>query len=205
MDKLLEFQKRVQAITKDSTNPFFKSNYFDINKLLEDIKPILNELGLTINQPLSHIGEKMAIRTMLMDGDKVLFDDICPLTENSDPQKMGAAITYFRRYALQSLLALQAEDDDGNTASGNTFPRQMIQPVQPITSYIKTTGETNQVCPKCGAQMAISKSTGKPYCLAKCWLKPQVPQQNNYQNNYQDVSPDNGPAEGPIDIIQIPF
>ena len=38
------------------------------------------------------------------------------LPEISDPQKLGSAITYFRRYTLQSLLALQAEDDDGNKA-----------------------------------------------------------------------------------------
>jgi hypothetical protein len=30
---------------------------------------------------------------------------------------MGSAITYYRRYTLQSLLALQAEDDDGNGAT----------------------------------------------------------------------------------------
>jgi hypothetical protein len=35
----------------------------------------------------------------------------------SDPQKLGSAITYFRRYTLQSLLSLMAEDDDGNKAS----------------------------------------------------------------------------------------
>jgi hypothetical protein len=34
-----------------------------------------------------------------------------------DPQKLGSAITYYRRYTLQSLLGLQAEDDDGNTAT----------------------------------------------------------------------------------------
>ena len=33
---------------------------------------------------------------------------------------MGSAITYYRRYTLQSLLALEAEDDDRNKASGNT-------------------------------------------------------------------------------------
>ena len=41
-----------------------------------------------------------------------------PLPEIQDPQKIGGAITYYRRYALVSLLGLQAEDDDGNTASG---------------------------------------------------------------------------------------
>ena len=35
----------------------------------------------------------------------------------TDPQKVGSAITYFRRYSLQSLLALQTDDDDGNKAS----------------------------------------------------------------------------------------
>jgi hypothetical protein len=35
-----------------------------------------------------------------------------------DPQKLGSAITY-RRYTLQSLLGLQAEDDDGNKAKRN--------------------------------------------------------------------------------------
>ncbi len=35
----------------------------------------------------------------------------------SEPQKVGSAITYYSRYTLQSLLGLQAEDDDANTAS----------------------------------------------------------------------------------------
>ena len=36
------------------------------------------------------------------------------LPDLTDPQKMGSAITYYRRYSLQSLFLLQAEDDDGN-------------------------------------------------------------------------------------------
>ena len=39
------------------------------------------------------------------------------LTQFNDPQKLGSAITYYRRYTLQSLLGLQAEDDDANKAS----------------------------------------------------------------------------------------
>jgi len=39
------------------------------------------------------------------------------LSDQTDPQKLGSEITYYRRYTLQSLLALQAEDDDGNKAS----------------------------------------------------------------------------------------
>lgn len=38
----------------------------------------------------------------------------------TDPQKRGSEITYYRRYTLQSLLGLQAEDDDANKASQAT-------------------------------------------------------------------------------------
>jgi len=47
------------------------------------------------------------------------------LPEIQDPQKVGSAVTYYRRYTLQSLLSLQAEDDDANSASAtvkNTKP-----------------------------------------------------------------------------------
>ena len=47
-----------------------------------------------------------------------------PLGDITDPQKLGGAITYYRRYTLQSLLGLQAEDDDGNTASGRQVESQ---------------------------------------------------------------------------------
>ena len=54
-------------------------------------------------------------------------DEICsslelpPLT---DPQKIGSAITYYRRYTLQSLLGIQAEDDDANKASGKETKKE---------------------------------------------------------------------------------
>jgi hypothetical protein len=40
------------------------------------------------------------------------------LPEVGKPQEYGSAITYFRRYSLQALLGLMAEDDDGNASSG---------------------------------------------------------------------------------------
>lgn len=120
MEKLLQFQKKVEAIKKDAKNPFFKSNYFDINSLLAEIKPLLNELGLVLLQPLvsNYDTNRLAIKTIIIDSetDKTLIEGNTVLPDLQDPQKMGSAITYYRRYALQSLLALQAEDDDGNTA-----------------------------------------------------------------------------------------
>jgi hypothetical protein len=116
-EKILSVQFKVGKISKDKENPFFKSSYFDINMLLEQLVPILLEEGLVVIQPLTSLDGKMAITTIVSSGDDELSFTV-PLPENPDPQKTGSAITYFRRYSLQSLFCLQAEDDDANKASG---------------------------------------------------------------------------------------
>ena len=115
--KIGKIQQEIGKIKKDLKNPFFKSNYFDINQLLDALLPLLKEEKLTLSQPLTHINERPAIATIITDGtDKI--ESVITLPDIQDPQKMGSAMTYYRRYALQSLFGLQAEDDDGNKASG---------------------------------------------------------------------------------------
>lgn len=117
-EKLLAVQQEIGVIHKDKANPFFKSRYADINSLLGQVKPVLDKHGLILTQALDGAFGNPAIRTKIED---VESDDsivgVCPIPALDDPQKMGSAITYFRRYALQSMLALEAEDDDGNFAS----------------------------------------------------------------------------------------
>lgn len=115
--KLFELKSELGKISKDSTNPFFKSKYFDINSLLEHVEPLASKHGLLILQP---IREGFVVTEIINpeDGEKVTSQ--IKLSDYTDPQKMGSAITYFRRYTLQSLLGLQAEDDDGNRASQPT-------------------------------------------------------------------------------------
>jgi hypothetical protein len=62
---------------------------------------------------------RITLKTVLTDG-KETIESTTVLPEQTDPQKVGSAITYFRRYALQSLLALEAEDDDAELASPKT-------------------------------------------------------------------------------------
>lgn len=119
-EKLLKVQMEIGSIKKDATNPFFKSKYFDINTLLAQVKPVLNKHGLILVQALTSDNGKLALDTRIIDAE-TKGTLACPpviLPDVQDPQKAGSAITYFRRYAIQSLLALEAEDDDGNVASG---------------------------------------------------------------------------------------
>ena len=162
MQKLFNIQKKVKAIKKDSNNPFFKSKYFDINSLLAEIKPLLNEEGLIVMQPLEVIGESSALKTIVIDAEtgKTIVESSVILPSNIDPQKMGSAITYFRRYSLQSLFLLEAEDDDANIATGN------VQAPPPAPKHSQ--GGTGN-CQNCGAKMVMSQK-GNVYCEKKCWL-----------------------------------
>lgn len=130
--KLLKVQQEIKAVKKEENNPFFKSKYFDINGLLEALKPVLNANGLVVIQPIGILEGKTILQTIVIDsesGEKLETGTYLP--ETNDPQKMGSAITYFRRYALQSLFLMEAEDDDGNVASGNVDKGFSPRPVTP--------------------------------------------------------------------------
>ena len=113
-NKLYKVQREIGAISKDSTNPFYKSKYFDINSLIKQVTPILEKHKLLLLQPIKD-GEQYSI---IFDLDGGSVESSLKLPTDLDAQKIGSAITYYRRYTLQSLLGLQAEDDDGNVASG---------------------------------------------------------------------------------------
>lgn len=115
--KLSIVKQEIGKISKDKENPFFKSKYFDINSLLEHLEPILQINKLLLLQPL----KEGKVTSVIYDLDSEAFEySEIQLPELNDPQKLGSAITYYRRYTLQSLLGLQTEDDDGNKASKPT-------------------------------------------------------------------------------------
>jgi hypothetical protein len=120
--KLHAAKQKIGKVVKNANNPHFKKSYADINALVESVEPILLEQGLLLIQPI----ESGLVSTLIIDietGDKVVSSMRLP--DIQDPQKVGSAVTYYRRYTLQSLLSLQAEDDDANSASAtvkNTKP-----------------------------------------------------------------------------------
>jgi len=112
-NKLFTLQNELGAISKDATNPFYKSKYFDINSLIGQLKPLLQKHNLVLLQPINN----NQVRSVIYDLDGGSVESSIELPTNLDAQKLGSAITYFRRYTLTSLLALQAVDDDGNLAA----------------------------------------------------------------------------------------
>jgi len=110
--KLLEFQKKIGIIKKDSKNPHFKNTYASLTQILGEVKPLLTECGLILIQPISLDG----VGTTIIDfetGEKI--ETVISLPINLTPQQLGSAITYFRRYTLASLLSLEIDDDDAQS------------------------------------------------------------------------------------------
>ena len=112
--KLLEFQKLGITIKKGSANPFFKSNYANLNEVLDKVTTPLNDLGVVIIQTVQLDG----LKTILVDTeDDTFIESVVEFVQKADAQKLGSNITYNRRYALVTMLSLEDEDDDGNKAS----------------------------------------------------------------------------------------
>jgi hypothetical protein len=113
---LVKFHMEVGKIRKNADNPFFKSKYASLSNILDVVTPVLVQCDLNIMQMPIGDGE---LRTVLshVSGEMVESTFNMKITKN-DPQSMGSAITYARRYAIGAILNLNIdEDDDGNKAS----------------------------------------------------------------------------------------
>lgn len=115
---LIEAQKQMGNAKKDSTNPFFKSKYADLNSVREACIPALNHHGIAVLQPTVHIDGKNFVKTLLLHESGETIEGLTEIIYNkvNDAQAQGSGISYARRYGLQSLINIGAEDDDGNKA-----------------------------------------------------------------------------------------
>lgn len=111
------FHLKMGKIKKDGNNPFFKSKYATLTNILDNIAEPLTEAGLIFTQfPDGENG----LTTLLLHPESGEFleatGNMHP--KDNDPQALGSAITYNRRYHLGAILGLNIEeDDDGNAAT----------------------------------------------------------------------------------------
>lgn len=115
---LVKAQASMGNAIKDSKNPFFRSNYADLNAVREACLPALNANGVSVLQPTVHIDGKAFVETVLLheSGEFLssLTEVIC--AKSNDPQAHGSGVSYARRYGLQSMVNLGSSDDDAEGA-----------------------------------------------------------------------------------------
>jgi hypothetical protein len=125
LQRLLEAQKEIGKVVKNAKNPHFKNNYADVNAIIAAVEPILNSNDILLTQPIED-GYVVSRLTDTQTGEVV--ESKLPLANQTNPQAMGSQITYYRRYTLQSLLALQVEDDDAQHATNSNTPAPARKP-----------------------------------------------------------------------------
>jgi hypothetical protein len=124
-------------VEKEGKNPHFKSEYFLLEDILLALRPLLEKAKLCLYQKI--VDDKLL--TVLIDLDEQVsqIESSMILPLNLDPQKMGSAISYFKRYSLTSLFLIEERDDDANAAVGRDQknkvevkkPEQEKKPVNP--------------------------------------------------------------------------
>jgi ERF superfamily len=139
---LIAAKLNFKPITKTKTNPHYKSKYACLDSILEAISEALAASGLLLIQPTEIDNGIPVLKTILIHaptGDR--FESILPLPILTDPQKLGSALTYYRRYGICNLLAISPdEDDDGSKCSTlrqaqGIAPKTALQPKQSLDIF----------------------------------------------------------------------
>jgi hypothetical protein len=121
---LAQAQGEIRNATKDASNPFFKSNYADLASVREAIQPVFTKHGLSYAQTFSRDDHGVIVETILMHkSGQWLCGGLSIKPVKDDPQGIGSAITYARRYSLQAVAGIAADDDDGEAAMGRDTKR----------------------------------------------------------------------------------
>ena len=139
-----DLQNQITGVAKDGVNPHFGNKYTTLESVIDYLKPILNATGFTVMQSLDILDGGQAVSTRLVhveSGEWIQSETICPVKDPTNPQHLGSAVTYLRRYQLKTVCGMSEIDSDGNLAAGHS--------------------ETNSTSTK-PAQVSLSKSFDKP-------------------------------------------
>ena len=135
-----KMQMELEQPLKNANNPFFKSKYVPLENVVDSITRAANKHGLSFTQyPSSDENGNVTVGTMVMheSGEWIEYDPICMKPVKNDPQAIGSAITYAKRYALSSIFGITSDnDDDGNEATqpGKTASKTIQKKQVPTTN-----------------------------------------------------------------------
>jgi len=163
---MIKVQKQLQPVVKNAQNTFVGNTYATLNSVVEACKYSLLEHGIWVTQlptpaPVELGTGHIALETRLIhveSGEWISSTTVIPLPKN-DPQGMGSAITYARRYSLCAMLGIITEDDDGNAAS--IHPQK--QNKQQHQSRPKSQEKTHSQTPTEQAKSSLPKLDGVSY------------------------------------------
>jgi len=145
---MISVQSQLQPVIKDSTNPFTQSTYATLNKVMDSCKSILLKHKIWLTQyPVPAENGHLGLVTKLTHVESGQYQAslaVVPLPKN-DPQGMGCAITYARRYALSAMLGIVTEDDtDGEMRPLSEAPKARKTNTEPVEKKTQPKSDDNK-------------------------------------------------------------
>ena len=160
-ESLINARREFKPLIETAKNPFFKSTYAPLAEVINSVKDALSNNNIGFFQSVDPIGEKEIVNTTTTDkngtvkteqkvvsfskitttlftGNGEKIETSYPLIiADTDPQKVGATVTYAKRYALTAALGIASEDDDAQSVSrpaAQTASAKPTQQAKPATS-----------------------------------------------------------------------
>ena len=137
-------QGQMGGAIKGADNPFFRSKYADLGSVIAAVKEPLAENGLSYVQfPFASDGTVGVITRLMHSSGQFIEAGFSIPAPKNDPHTYGGLVTYCRRFSLQSILGVPAEDDDGNAVTQSAKTLINAEQVASIKALINKTN-TNE-------------------------------------------------------------
>ena len=138
---LSAFQGDLMPAKKTEENPFFGMKYASLASVWDAVRKPLAENGLSVTQTLGNDLVKNDIliveTTLLHKSGEWLASKLAITLTKQDPQAIGSAISYARRYSLSAILGVAAEDDDAESATDHKEEKKEPAHLLPDTGKVK--------------------------------------------------------------------
>lgn len=127
-----QMQAQLTNAPFDSTNPHFRNKYASLAGIINHIRPIIAKFGFSFLQMTNTSADSVSIETILLHSSGEFVKSITSLkVSKNDPQGMGSAFTYAKRYGLSAILGIASEEDDDGEAAQKSVQTQKQSTQQP--------------------------------------------------------------------------
>jgi len=168
-DQINELAAALSAFQGEITNPAFsrtvtvsgakgsyKFSYAELSEILKLVRPLLSKHGLSLVQSTSGDGVSVTVTTTLLHKSGQYLESAVPCGRPEKMQELGSAISYLRRYSITGILGIAGEeDDDANSADGNTITGSAGAKRDPLAKPRWGSGPPPHTTPKAKAEVAF--------------------------------------------------
>jgi len=118
----LAAQAAIEQPKRTAENPHFRSRYAPLDEVIRVARAALHRENIAFSQNVEFEEGVIYITTLFFYGEEVHQAGRIGMRCPEDPQKLGALVTYLRRYALAAALGLASEEDDDANAASTQAP-----------------------------------------------------------------------------------